>query len=431
MKPLVVIVFAWMIASAMIRADILQIRIEGVIGPASSDYLEHSLQRAQEEKAEALLITLDTPGGLLSSTREMVQMMTNSSVPVIAYVYPRGAHAASAGTFLLYAAHVAAMSGGTNIGAATPVAFGMRPAEQEGNKSASPVLERKVLNDATAYIKSLAQLNERNVTWALDAVREAKSLTAKEALASGVIDYVADDVPSLLAQVDGKEITLLQSPVVLRTKNVPVVTLTPDWKTQILSVVTQPNVAYLFLLAAMYGIFFELMNPGAVFPGVIGAISGVIALYAFNILPFNYAGLLLIFLGVAFMAAEVFVAGFGVLGIGGVVAFTAGSLLLFDAQTLGQSVSVPLVLALALVSLGFFLFTMRLFLSGRKLKAQTGREEMVGATGSVTEVLNGEYRVLCHGELWHARSGEVLSPGDPVVVVALEGLTLMIGKAKE
>ena len=274
----------------------------------------------------------------------------------------------------------------------------MCSSDLDTNTSAQSTAEKKAINDAIAYITSLAQMNDRNVTWAINAVESAESLSAEDALRLGVIDLIANDTASLLEKVDGQSVKLLGTTAELQTKESTIVTFEADWKSRFLSIITDPNIAYILLLIAMYGIFFELMNPGAIIPGVIGVISGVIALYALNMIPFNYAGLLLIILGIAFMVAEVFVSGFGVLGIGGVVAFAFGSLLLFDADTLGSSVSLPLVIAFSLVSLAFFILVMRLFIRSRSAKVVTGAAEMVGAVGEMIALDGLETRVICHGE---------------------------------
>jgi len=410
------------------QPKVLEVEIRGAISPASAYHLQSAHAKALALQADLLLMKLDTPGGLSSSMREMIQVITNSSIPVVAYVYPKGAHAASAGTYLLYASHVAAMTQGTNLGAATPVS--MMP-QNETNTTASDTLERKALSDATAYIRSLAQLHDRNATWAEEAVTQAKSLSAQEALKAGVIDVVAEDVSDLLQKLHGKKLKVLSKEVVLHTENAERITYEADWKTKFLSVITNPNIAYLFILVAIYGIFFELMNPGGIFPGVLGAISGVVAMYALNMLPFSYAGLLLIFLGIAFMVLEMFVAGFGVLGIGGVIAFALGSVLLFDAQTLGAGISLPLIIAFSLVSLGFFVFVLRLFLRSRAASVVSGAEQMVGAQAEVVALLADGYRVRCHGEMWHATCQEKLDIGEKAEVVSLEGLVLILKPKKE
>lgn len=411
-------------------STVVELEVKGAIGPASSEYLKNGIDFALKQNAQMLIVELDTPGGLSTSMREMIKNITNASIPVVMYVYPKGSRAASAGTYLLYASHISAMASGTNLGAATPVS--MMPSQNATESKKEPsTLEKKAINDAVAYITSLAEMNDRNVTWAIDAVKNAKSISAKEALRIGVIDVIADDTAELLKKLDKRVVNVQGKSVSLDTKDVKIVKYEPDWKTEFLSIVTNPNVAYIFLLVAVYGIFFELMNPGAVVPGVLGVTSGVIALYALNILPFNYAGLLLIILGISFMILEVFVSGFGVLGIGGVVSFAFGSILLFDADTLGNSVSIPLVIAFSLVSLGFFILVMKLFLSSRSAKVVSGIEEMVGAHAKIVKVHENGYKVLCHGEIWSAKSDEKLNVEDEVEVTELSGLTLKVRSIKE
>ena len=412
-------------------STVMKLEIKGNIGPASHIYLKKGFEAATSQNADMILIVLDTPGGLSSSMREMIQLITNSTFPVITYVAPKGAHAASAGTYLLYASHIAAMAPGTNLGAATPVNLMPTPIMQETNNSSSTVLEKKVINDAIAYIKSLAELNDRNISWAIEAVKDAKSISANDALQFGVIDLIAEDSNELLSKLDGREVMVADKKIILKTKHAVLLTFEVDWKIKFLSIITDPNIAYIFLIIAIYGIFFELMNPGSIIPGVIGMISGVIALYALNMIPFNYAGLLLIILGIAFMIAEVFITGFGILGIGGVFAFAFGSLLLFDADTLGSGVSIPLIIAFSLVSLGFFIFVIQFLIRSRSVKVVTGVDEMVGSTAEVLESTQKGYRVRCHGEVWYAESDSVLEIGQKVCVESLSGLVLHVNPIKE
>lgn len=412
-------------------STIMKLEIKGAIGPASSDYLKKGMEAAHSQNAQMVLIELDTPGGLSSSMREMIQEITNSTLPVVIYVSPKGAHAASAGTYLLYASHVAAMAPGTNLGAATPVSLMPVSKMTDQNHTGPSTLEKKAINDATAYIKSLAELNERNISWAMEAVGEAKSISAKDALDYGVIEIIAEDTNDLLNKLDERNVSVSGKGLILRTKDAKIQRFDPDWKIKFLSIITDPNIAYILLIIAIYGIFFELLNPGSIFPGVLGLLSGVIALYALNMLPFNYAGLLLILLGVAFMVAEVFIAGFGILGIGGVIAFAFGSLLLFDADTLGSGVSIPLIIAFSLVSLGFFIFVMQFLIRSRSLKSVTGVDEMVGAEAEVLGLTDKGYRVRCHGEVWYAESDSALKVGQKVRVESLSGLVLHVNPTKE
>ncbi|MCW8953487.1 MAG: nodulation protein NfeD [Sulfurimonas sp.] len=413
-------------------STIIKLQIQGAIGPAGSSYIKEGMAYAAGQNAQAVLIELDTPGGLSTSMREMIQEITNSSIPVITYVYPKGAHAASAGTYLLYASHIAAMAPATNLGAATPVRLMPSSAKiEDSNTSTTSTLEKKAVNDAIAYIKSLAELNDRNVTWAISAVKESKSLSAEDALKYGVIDLLAEDTKELLEKLHGKRVVVSGKKITLKTEGAVIELYEADWKTRFLSIITNPNIAYIFLLLAIYGIFFELMNPGAIIPGVIGTISGVIALYALNMIPFNYAGLLLILLGIVFMISEVFIAGFGILGIGGVISFAFGSFLLFDADTLGSSVSIPLIIAFSVSSLAFFILVVRLFVSSRSAKVVSGEEEMIGTTAEVIKSNDSGYLVHCHGETWSATSETKLSVGQSVQVVELSGLILKVKPIEE
>ena len=412
-------------------STIIKLDVKGAIGPATSNYLKDGVSLATSQHAQMILIKLDTPGGLSTSMREMIQEILNSPIPVVTYVYPKGARSASAGTYLLYASHVAAMAPGTNLGAATPINLMPSSKISDSNSSAIPTLEKKVINDSAAYIKSLAELNDRNASWAQEAVREAKSISAEDALKLGVIDLMASDTKELLSKLDGRVVNVSDQNVTLKTEGAIMHNFEPDWNTRFLSIVTDPNIAYIFLLIAIYGVFFELMNPGAIIPGVIGLISGVVALYSLNMIPFNYAGLLLIVLGVSFMVAEVFISGFGILGIGGVVAFGFGSLLLFDAQTLGSDISLSLVIAFSLVSFAFFILVMSVFVKSRSAKVVTGMEEMLGTVAEVVESNKNGYIVHCHGETWSATSKEKLTVGQRVQVVELSGLILRIKPTEE
>jgi membrane-bound serine protease (ClpP class) len=431
MKRLLFLLFLIILPLFSATPTVMKFQINGAIGPATSSYLKEGMASATSYDVQLILIELDTPGGLSTSMREMIQEILNSSIPVATYVYPKGARAASAGTYLLYASHIAAMAPGTNLGAATPVSImpGGKPADS--NSSGVSTLEKKAINDAMAYIKSLAQLTDRNISWAIDAVKEAKSLSAQDALSSGVIDLMAFNTNDLLSKLHGRVVKVSDTNVTINTKDANIINYEANFKTRFLSIITNPNMAYIFLLIAIYGIFFELMNPGSIFPGVIGGISGVIALYALNILPFNYAGLMLIILGIAFIAAEIFITGFGVLGIGGVISFAFGSILLFDADTLGSRVSIPLVLAFTIVSLAFFVVVIRLFISSSSSKVVSGVEDLIGTIAEVTETEGDTYHVHCLGEEWGAKSDSELSVGQKVEVVKLLGLTLEVKPIKE
>ena len=419
--------------------NITHVQIQNAISPAVATYLKDAFKHTIKHKSTLLLIQLDTPGGLSTSMREMIQDILNSDIPIVMYVSPKGARAASAGTYLAYASHISVMAPGTNIGAATPVNLMTVPKppskvpnvnEEKNKKVKKTAIEKKVINDAVAYIKSIAQLRNRNTRWAIQAVKEGKSISALDALEKNVIDLMANDVSDLLKKIDGKMIKINEMEIKINTKNVTLIYFEASWKTKFFMAISNPSIAYIFLIMAMYGILFEMMNPGSIFPGVIGAISALIALYALNILPFNYVGLFLIFLGIAFMIAEVFITGIGVLGIGGVIAFAFGSILLFDPQTLGSTVSIPLIAAFSLVSFSFFVFLLRFLINARKTKVVSGSENMIGITAKVIQVLDDGYKVSCQGEIWNAKSSEKFELNDDVIISNITGLILSVRGVK-
>ena len=443
---------AWLIVAAAQErpGEAILLTVQDAITPATADYVIRGIESAEERAAEVVVLQLDTPGGLDTSMRSMIQAILQADVPVASYVHPAGARAASAGTYILYGSHIAAMTPSTNLGSATPVQLtggglpGMTPPEETGSegaeKDAEPrgdgegdgegprrggdAMERKILEDAVAYIRGLAERFDRNADWAEMAVREGFNLGAREALERNVIDVVANDVPDLLAQIDGREVIVNGEKRTLATGNVEVVREDPDWRAKLLAVITNPNIAYILLLIGIYGIIFELANPGAIVPGTIGSIALILAFFALQVMPLNYAGLALILLGIIFMIAEAFVPSFGALGIGGLAAFTAGSIMLWDDPNL--NIALPLIIGVAIGIAGFSIWVLGRFLDVRRKKPATGFEEMVGMEGTAREDFADTGRVWVHSELWNARTRSPVRSGQAVRVVAIDGLTLTV-----
>lgn len=417
------------------------LRIDGAIGPAISDYLVRGMEQSE---AQVVIIEMDTPGGLDSAMRDIIQAILGSSAPVVTYVTPQGARAASAGTYILYASHVAAMAPATNLGAATPVSIGgsggpTQPSGTEdsdddasddtGNETESTpstAMERKVINDAIAYIRGLAEQRGRNADWAEDAVRTAASLSATAALDANVIDIVATDLNDLLKQLDGREIEVGGETVVLSTEGLLIERIEPDWRTQLLEAISNPTVAYFLLLAGIYGLIFEGYNPGAMVPGVVGAVCLLLALFAFQILPVNYAGLALIVLGLLLIIGETLVPSFGVLGLGGIIAFVFGSVILMDTDVPGFGLPVEIVVTTAAIAGVLLLGTVWFTIRSRNRLIVSGAEELVGMQGEVLEDFVGIGAVWIHGERWRASSNVRLTKGQAVRVRKLNGLTLEV-----
>ena len=448
------------------------LEIDGPIGPATSDFLIRAMEDAADSGAGLIVIQMDTPGGLVSSTRDIIKAILGSPVPVATFVAPSGSRAASAGTYILYASHIAAMAPATHVGAATPVSMGggsppapggfrdlpdaapddpSGPAEDDGENTpgtGSPgdadsapaerrddasepgapasAAEQKALNDMVAYIRSLAEQRGRNADWAEEAVREGASISSTKALELNVIDVLAGDVGELLSAIDGRPVTLADGERVLATEGMVLERVEPDWRTEVLSIITSPTVAYLLLLVGIYGLIFEGYNPGAVVPGVVGVICLLLAAYALQVLPVNYAGLALILLGIILMISEAFVPSFGVLGIGGVIAFVVGSVILMDTEVPGYGVPMGLIGGIAAAGALSVLGIIWVAVKARRRPVVSGIEQMIGSSAVAREDFAAHGQVFVHGELWNAHTRVPIRNGQPLEVVAVDGLTLEV-----
>ena len=400
------------------------VKVQEVITPATADFIRHHLEEAAEQKADVFVLALDTPGGLMDSMKMIIQDIIASPVPVVTYVSPSGAHAASAGTYIMYASHIAAMAPGTNLGAASPIMMDKPDAD------AKSVLESKMINDASAYIRGLAELRKRNMDWAEKAVREAVSLSASEALREKVVDAVEPDLPALLSKIDGREVKLGEVSARLKTKGAIIVKHEGSWREKLLSFITNPNITFLLLSLGAYGIIAEFSHPGAFFPGILGAICLLFAMYALNILPVNYVGLGLLFLGIGCMTAEAFTPSVGVLGVGGAIAFAMGASILFDAPAL--AVSPWLIAGVTLTSFGLLSFVLAVVVRTRRRPVTMGPETMAGAVGEIVDWHKSEGAVRVAGTVWKARGAEafILKKGDRVKVLSVEGLIVVIEPQK-
>lgn len=396
------------------------VRVQSVITPVVAEYIGKSIQEAAAAKADALIIELDTPGGLDTAMRSIVKDMNASTVPVVVFVSPSGARAASAGAIITLAAHVAAMAPGTNIGAAHPVAVG---------EKMDKVMSEKATNDAAAYVRSIAEQHGRNVQWAEDAVRKSVSATETESLKIGIIDLVAKDLAELLVRIDGRKVRTAGGDRTLRTMNAQIVRDEMGFRHRLLNFISDPTVAYMLMMIGFYGIFFELSNPGSIAPGAIGAIALVLAFYAFQTLPVNYAGLILIVIGIILFMLEVKITSYGLLTVGGIACLVLGSFMLFDSDVPMLRLSLAIIMPATLVSAGFFFFTFRLAYRAQRAKVTTGSEGLVGEEGIArTDISPSDGTVLVHGELWMATSDEPVPAGSLVQVVSVKGLRMKIRK---
>lgn len=418
--------------TAVAGGPVVELDVEGGIGVATADYVKSGIEHAVDIGAELVIINMDTPGGLMKPMRAIVQDVLASPVPIAVYVTPAGARADSAGTYILFAAHVAAMAPTTHLGAATPVALIGGGGDDGGEDSeTAPPTDRKIMNDAISYIRGLAERHGRNVEWAEDAVTEAATLTAAEALEKNVIEFIAVDRSALLEQLDGHEVTVNGESRTLSTSGARVVAFEPNWRIRLLTVISNPEIVVILGLIGLYGLMYEGWNPGAIVPGVVGAICLLLAAYALQVIPVNYAGLGLIIIGIGLMVAEAYAPSFGALGLGGVVAFVFGAIIMFDTNVPGFGISYAFVIGIGLVFAVLLIWLVGYLLKLRRRGAVSGRESIVGSIATVLEDFTDDGRVWIEGEAWHARSAVPLSKDQHVLVRTMDGLVLVVEPVPE
>ncbi len=407
-------------------------KIEGIVGPITASYVTRTIQKAEDEKAEVLIFLIDTPGGLDEAMRDIIKEELNASIPIVIYVHPSGARDASAGVFITLAAHIAAMTPGTNIGAAHPVAIspGGRGGDEE--QGIDETMKEKMTQDAAAYIRSIAEKKNRNINWAEDAVRKSVSATAEEALKLGIIDFIAESVDELLEKIDGMEVELVGFTKKLNTKDAVKKEIPMTWREELLKMISNPNIAYILFILGFYGLIFEITHPGAIIPGLLGALFLVLAFFAFQTLPINYTGVGLIILGIAMFVMEVLTPTYGPLTLGGIVAMTLGSLMLLNTNVPFLQISKSIIIAAVGTTAAFFLFALGAVIKAMKRKPATGKEGLIGEIGTAEGDINStEGKVFIHGEYWNAESSEMIKEGEKVEVLEVERLKLKVKKKEE
>jgi len=422
---LLLLTLLWSASSTAAPTRVVELEIDGPIGVATADYLNSGIEHAEEIGAELIIITIDTPGGLMKPMREIVQGVLASTVPIAAYVGPAGARADSAGTYILLACHIAAMTPTSHLGAATPVPLVNSPAKKDSDdETAAPAMDRKIMNDAVSYIRSLADRHGRNADWAESAVTDAATLTAQEALEKNVIEFIAENQQELLALVDGYEVEIAGTSRTISTGDAEIEAFEANWRIRLLTVISNPEIVLLLGLIGLYGLMYEGWNPGAIVPGVVGAICLLLAAYALQVLPVNYAGLALIIVGIALMVAEAYAPSFGALGLGGIAAFVFGAIIMFDSGVPGFGISYAFVIGLGLGFAVLLIWLLGYLLKLRRRGAVTGKGSIVGGTAIAMEDFEGDGKVWLEGEAWHARSRGAVTKDEQLIVTRLDGLTL-------